>query len=33
MVEYAMIIEALTVHNGPVTDAARDLGLMRRMLG
>ena len=32
-VEYEMIIEALKTHNGNMTEAAKDLGLTRRILG
>ncbi|MDD2335561.1 MAG: sigma 54-interacting transcriptional regulator [Geobacteraceae bacterium] len=32
-VEYAMLIEALTVHNGNMTEAAGELGVTRRVLG
>jgi Nif-specific regulatory protein len=32
-VEYEMIVEALKTHNGNMTDAAKDLGLTRRILG
>ncbi|MFT3740316.1 MAG: sigma 54-interacting transcriptional regulator [Breznakibacter sp.] len=33
VVEYEMIVEALALHKGHMTDAARELGLTRRMLG
>ncbi|ADP69791.1 transcriptional regulator, NifA subfamily, Fis Family [Rhodomicrobium vannielii ATCC 17100] len=32
-VEYEMIVEALKAHHGNMTEAARELGLTRRMLG
>ena len=32
-VEYEMIIEAMKTHNGNMTEAAKDLGLTRRILG
>ncbi|PWB79628.1 MAG: sigma-54-dependent Fis family transcriptional regulator [Methylocystaceae bacterium] len=32
-VEYEMIVEALKTHNGNMTDAAKELGLTRRILG
>ena len=32
-VEYEMIVEALKTHNGNTTEAARELGLTRRMMG
>jgi len=32
-VEYEMIVEALKTHNGNMTEAAKDLGLTRRILG
>ena len=32
-VEYEMIVEALKTHNGNTTEAAKELGLTRRMLG
>lgn len=32
-IEYEMIVEALKLHDGNVTDAAKQLGLTRRILG
>jgi Nif-specific regulatory protein len=32
-VEYEMIVEAMKTHNGNMTEAAKDLGLTRRILG
>ncbi|MFH1028374.1 MAG: sigma 54-interacting transcriptional regulator, partial [Pseudomonadota bacterium] len=32
-VEYEMLIEALKIHNGNMTEAARELGMTRRVLG